>query len=359
MLTKEVDYYLPKELIAQNPVEPRDNSRLLILDRSNQTVVERKFRDIIDYLNKGDVLVLNNTKVIKARIFAKKPTGAKIEILLLRKINGVSWEALLKPADRVAIPSTLYIGEIHTPERSQREIRIEKIANTTNGARIVKFASEEAAEYIIEKFGNMPLPPYIHTHLENTDRYQTVYASKDGSVAAPTAGLHFTEELLERIKQKGVKVIYVTLHLGLDSFRPIREEKVTEHKLSGEYFVVDEKSADVIDEATRVSSRIFACGTSVVRVLESVTDVVDGRFRSCAQRRGKVHPGEGITELFITPGYKFKIVSALITNFHLPRSSNLLLAAAFAGKEFLLRTYQYAIEKKFRFYSFGDAMVIV
>ncbi len=338
METKEFEYFLPKELIAQDPVEPRDSSRLLILDRKRREIKEDIFRNVIDYLKEEDVLVLNDTKVIHARLPARKTTGGKAEIFLLKEIKGGVWEALVRPGAQIPVGGEILVGE---------DIRVKVLNRTQDGSRIIQFPSPSISELLLKKVGQVPLPPYIKKPISDPARYQTVYAKKKGSVAAPTAALHFTKELLNQIEDKGITIIYLTLHMGLGSFRPIREETLEEHRLPVEYYQVSESMVRKINKARKNGSRVVACGTDTVRALE--TSAEDGVLRH----------GEGNTSLFITPNYKFRVVDTLITNLHLPRSSHLVLVSTFAGKEFVFRAYRYAVEKRFRFYSFGDATMVI
>ncbi len=338
METRKFEYSLPKELIAQEPIEPRDSSRLLVLERKKKSVREDVFRNVIDYFNPGDVLVLNDTKVIPARIQAYKATGGKVEVFLLKKLGESRWEALVKPGRRVPPGSEVMVGE---------GIPIKIIDRTTDGTRIIEFSSPETSELVIRKFGQIPLPPYIKKPLSDPSRYQTIYAKKEGSVAAPTAALHFTPQLLRRIEDKGIDVVYITLHMGWGSFQPIREETIEAHKLPSEYYTIPELVAKRINKAKKEGKKIIACGTDVVRAMETQA------------KEGKLEAGSGSTSLFITPGYKFKVVDTLITNLHLPRSSHLVLVSAFAGREFVFKAYQYAVERRFRFYTFGDATIVL
>lgn len=319
-------------------MEPRDSSRLLIIDRKTGNISEGIFREVINYLNFGDVLVLNDTRVIPARLRGNLPTGGKVELFLLKYQEDGVWEALVKPGKKLQPGSQIIFGEY----------RVEVQDKTAYGGRIVRFPSEEALRKIQELYGMMPLPPYIKTPLKEPERYQTVFSLRDGSTAAPTAALHFTPELLQKIKEKGIDIVHITLHMGLTSFRPIREEILEEHKLEKEYYHLPEEVADIINKAKERGSRIIACGTDAVRTLETAGGV-----------DGKVKAGEGNTELFILPGYKFKVVDVMITNLHLPRSSHLVLVSTFASKELIFKAYQYAIEKGFRFYSFGDATLVL
>ncbi|MCL0033621.1 tRNA preQ1(34) S-adenosylmethionine ribosyltransferase-isomerase QueA [Thermodesulfovibrionales bacterium] len=336
--TKEFEYLLPERLIAQCPIEPRDSSKLLILNRGEDTVKEDIFRGVIDYLSLGDVLVLNDTKVIPARLAAEKISGGKVEVFLLRHIGDSRWEALVKPGSRIPEGTEVIIGG---------EIPIKVLGRTANGSRIIEFSSPEMAGLAIKRFGQTPLPPYIKRPLPDPRRYQTVYAKHEGSVAAPTAALHFTPELLRQIEDKGIEIVYITLHMGLWSFRPIKEEDIDDHLMPAEYYEVPEVVAQKVNNATENKRRVVACGTDVVRALESAAD------------NGRLKARRGTTTLFITPDYKFRIVDMLITNLHLPCSTHLVLVSAFAGRDFIFKAYQHAINNGFRFYTFGDATLII
>lgn len=343
-LKKEFDLYfynfqLSKELIAQRPVYPRDRCRLLIVDRKKGIFREGIFKEIIDFLNKGDVLALNDTKVIKARIYAKRLTGARIEVLLLKKVKEGIWEVFLKPAKRVKINEFIIFD---------KEIKAKILEKTNEGKNVLKFYPSNIENYL-KKIGKIPLPPYIKKEVNEED-YQTIYANKKGAIASPTAGLHFTQELIKKIEEKGIKIVYLTLHTGLGTFRPIKEKDIRKHKMDSEWMQISRDVAHIINQAKEEKRRIFAVGTTCVRALETVAFLKDGKVR--------LRPFCGETNLYIFPGYKFKIVDALITNFHIPYSTNLVLVSSFCGTDLLKKCYQYAIEKKFRFYSFGDAMLI-
>jgi S-adenosylmethionine:tRNA ribosyltransferase-isomerase len=338
METKKFDYSLPKELIAQTPASPRDSSRLLVLDRKKKRVGDDVFKNIINYLSPGDVLVLNDTRVIPARLPARRASGGKAEIFLLKKLEGARWEALVKPGAKLPPGEKVIIRE---------DINVKILEKTVDGHRIIEFLSPCTGELALREFGQVPLPPYIKKPISDPDRYQTIYAEKNGSVAAPTAALHFTSTLLEQIENKGIIILYLTLHMGLGSFQPIREETVEDHKIPPEYYSIPEITARKVNQAKKDGKKIIACGTDVVRALE--TGAKNERLRS----------GCGNTSLFIINNYKFKIVDTLITNLHLPRSSHLVLVSAFAGRDFVLRAYQYAVNKKFRFYTFGDATIVI
>jgi S-adenosylmethionine:tRNA ribosyltransferase-isomerase len=332
----DYDYYLPEELIAQEPANPRDSSRLMLVSRKTGDISICIFRDIINFLHHGDVLVLNDTKVIPARIFGRKETGAKIEVLLLKKIGNKEYEALIKPGKRAKLGTKIYFTE---------SIYGEVIEKKDEGIFILSFSTENL-DNILPEIGKIPLPPYIKKPLEDPDRYQTVYGKKLGAIAAPTAGLHFTKELLKSISDKGVEILYITLHVGLGTFKPVTVEDITKHKLDPEYFELSEETAEKINLAKREGRRIIAVGTTVTRVLEG------------SQNNGILKQGKGLISLFIYPGYEFKIIDGLITNFHLPKSTLLMLVSAFMGYELMKRAYQKAIEERLRFYSFGDAMFI-
>ncbi len=336
--TSDYDYYLPEELIAQTPLINRSESRLMVLDRKNKTIEHKKFSDIVDYLDSNDVLVLNDTKVIPARLIGhKEDTNAVIEILLLKDLGDNVWQTLAKPQRRVKIGSIITFGD--------GILKAQCIKKEDMGICEFKLIYEGILVEILDKLGEMPLPPYIHEKLNDKDRYQTVYAKKLGSAAAPTAGLHFTPELLEKIKNKGVELIYVTLHVGLGTFRPVEEEDLTNHVMHSEYYEISEDAANRLNLAIKNHKRIVSVGTTSTRTLESA---YDNGFKACCQN----------TSIFIYPGYEFKVVSAQITNFHLPKSTLIMLVSAFAGREFILDSYKKAVEEKYRFFSFGDAMFI-
>lgn len=338
MKLSDYDFYLPDELIGQTPAEPRDSSKLMVLNKTEEKIEHKIFRDIIDYLNPGDVLVRNSTKVIPARLIGKKETGGVHEVFLLKRIELDIWEVLINKAKKVKIGQILEFGDI---------LKGELLEVKDDGNRIIKFYHEGAFEEVLDKLGQMPLPPYITEKLENKDRYQTVYAIKGQSVAAPTAGLHFTEELLEKIKAKGIEIVDVFLEVGLGTFRPVQVENVLEHKMHSEMYEMPEESAKVINKAKAEGRRVVAVGTTAIRTVES-----------SAWEKGKVEASTGDTEIFIYPGYEFKIVDALITNFHLPKSTLLMLVSALAGKEFVFDAYKEAVEKEYKFFSFGDATFI-
>ena len=340
MKTSDFNYDLPEELIAQTPADPRDSSRLLVYHRNTGAIEHRIFHDVIDYLNPGDVLVVNQTRVIPARLYGvKEGTGGAIEFLLLRRLNLTDWEVILKPGKKAKPGARFVFGE--------GELRAEVLSMAEDGGRTVRFEYEGVFEDVLDRLGQMPLPPYIHEKLEDKSRYQTVYAKVDGSAAAPTAGLHFTPELLERVRAKGVEIVPVLLHVGLGTFRPVKEEDVANHHMHSEYYEVTPEQAERINAARARGGRVVCVGTTSVRTLETV-----------ATEDGIVHPGSGFTQIFITPGVKVKAVDALITNFHLPQSTLLMLISALMGREEALRTYEIAVKERYRFFSFGDAMMI-
>ena len=340
MKTSDFNYNLPEELIAQTPVYPRDSSRLLVYHRDSGNVEHKVFHDVIDYLTPGDVLVINQTRVIPARLYGvKEGTGGAIEFLLLRRLNLTDWEVILKPGKRAKPGARFVFGE--------GELKAEVLSMAEDGGRTVRFEYEGVFEDVLDRLGQMPLPPYIHEKLEDRTRYQTVYAKVDGSAAAPTAGLHFTPELLERVKAKGVEIVPVLLHVGLGTFRPVKEEDLSNHHMHSEYYEVTPEQAEAINAARARGGRIVCVGTTSVRTLETV-----------ATEDGIVHPGSGFTQIFITPGVKIKAVDALITNFHLPQSTLLMLISAMMGRENALSVYDIAVKERYRFFSFGDAMMI-
>lgn len=338
MQLSDFDYDLPQELIAQHPAERRDASRLMVLNREQQSITHRHFYDLTDYVKEGDVLVFNDTKVMPARLMGvKEETGAHIEVLLLKRRENDEWEVLVKPGKRVKIGTKIVFSD---------ELFCEVIAHTDFGGRIVRFSYQGIFEEILDRLGEMPLPPYITERLADKDRYQTVYAREKGSAAAPTAGLHFTPELLTNLQNQGVECIFITLHVGLGTFRPVNTDEITEHKMHSEYYSITDEAAARINLAKEQGRRVIAVGTTAVRTLE--TAAADHR----------IHSGSGWTDIFIYPGYQYQMVDALITNFHLPKSTLLMLVSALAGREYILKAYREAVEKKYRFFSFGDAMLI-
>ena len=339
MTTDDFDYELPKELIAQTPLLKRDESKLLVLDKETGEVTHKKFYDIIDYLNPGDALVINDTKVIPARIIGEKTdTGAVIELLLLKDLGDV-WECLAKPQKRLKVGTVISFGN--------GDLKAKVVEIKDEGITIVKLIYDGILMEILERLGSMPLPPYIHEKLKDADRYQTVYAKDYGSAAAPTAGLHFTEELLKRIEDKGIKIVHVTLHVGLGTFRPVMVTDVKKHKMHTEHFIVTKEAADTLNDVRASGGKIIAVGTTSVRTLETIMQTND-----------KFVPMVGDTNIFIYPGYEFRAIDGLITNFHLPKSTLVMLVSAFASREKILNAYQIAIENDYRFFSFGDAMFI-
>ena len=340
MKVTEFDYELPEELIAQTPIEKRDESRLMVLNRKEHTIEHKTFKDIIDYLEPGDCLVRNNTKVIPARIYGKKETGANIEFLLLNNIEGDIWETIVRPGNKLHIGTKVIFGD--------GLLTAEILDTMPGGTRKVLFTYEGIFNEILDKIGLMPLPPYIHEELKEKDRYQTVYAKYEGSAAAPTAGLHFTKELLEKIEQKGIDIANVTLHVGIGTFRPVKEDTVEAHEMHSEHFYIKQEDCDKINKAKKNGKRVIAIGTTSCRVLETIANPEDGT----------VEPIESDTQIFIYPGYKFKCIDGLITNFHLPQSTLLMLVSSLAGKEYIMKAYEEAVKEKYRFFSFGDAMFI-
>lgn len=340
MKTSDFYFDLPEELIAQDPLEDRSSSRLMVLDKNTGEITHRIFRDITEYLHPGDCLVINDTKVIPARLIgAKEDTGAKIEILLLKRKENDIWETLVKPGKKCRPGAKVVFGN--------GELRAEILEVLEDGNRLVQFSYEGIFEEVLDRLGQMPLPPYITHKLQDKNRYQTVYAKYEGSAAAPTAGLHFTKELLKEIEDSGVRIARVTLHVGLGTFRPVKVENVLEHHMHSEYYHVSKEAADIINDTRQNGGRVISVGTTSTRTLESV-----------AQDDGTIVPGSGNTEIFIYPGYKFKAIDCLITNFHLPESTLLMLVSALAGKDHILAAYEEAVKERYRFFSFGDAMFI-
>ncbi len=347
MKTSDFDYFLPPEFIAQTPVEPRDRSRLMVLNRSDGSIEHRRFSEIVDYLRDGDVLVFNDSRVIPARLRGRKVvSGGRVEILLLRRLDAGVWEALVKPGKRVNIGTRVEITSDSGPGRQEAKIVAEITGLGQDGIKIIRFPDE----MLLQEVGEIPLPPYIRVPLSHPERYQTVYARAAGSVAAPTAGLHFTPELLGAIKRKGVCCLFVTLHVELDTFRPVREDNPREHAIHREYGVLSREVARQLSQARAEGRRVICVGTTTVRIVEQVAQNSEAFH---------VEPFDGLVDLFILPGYRFRIVDALITNFHLPRSTVLMLATAFAGRDFINQAYQEAIAQEYRFYSFGDAMLML
>jgi S-adenosylmethionine:tRNA ribosyltransferase-isomerase len=342
MKTSDFDYRLPPELIAQTPLERRDKSRLIVLNRSNGTIEHRRFCEIIDYVQSGDTMVFNNSRVIPARIMGQKCNSqTKVEILLLRRLDNNIWETLVRPGRKITTGSKIRISNIH--RAGNQEIEAEVLEHREGGIRTIRFSNGA----LIEAFGQIPLPPYIHNPLTDPERYQTIYAQIDGSAAAPTAGLHFTSKILDELREKGVQLAFVTLHIGLDTFRPVRVEDPNEHSIHKEYGEISPEVAILLNQNKACGKRVLAVGTSTVRLIEA------------AAKSGKIEPFGGWVELFILPGYGFRVTDAMVTNFHLPRSTLLMLVSAFAGKDFILRAYEHAKRLNYRFYSFGDAMLIL
>ncbi len=338
---KDFDYYLPEELIAQRPLPRRDMSRLMVLDRHSGKIDHRIFKEVIDYFQPGDCLVLNDTRVIPARLIGRKMnTGGKIEFVLLKRLDRDRWEVLVKPGKRARTGRKFVFGE--------GELTAEVLESTPAGGRIVRFEYDGVFEQLLDRLGNVPLPPYIREELEDAERYQTVYSREKGSAAAPTAGLHFTGDLLDKIEKKGVKLVYITLHVGLGTFRPVKTDMVEDHRMHSEYYRIEKSAAAVINSVIEKKGKVFAAGTTACRTLETVS-----------RDDGRVNEGEGWTDIFIYPGYRFKVVDALITNFHLPESTLIMLVSAFAGRDKIMEAYSAAVREKYRFFSFGDAMLIV
>ncbi len=340
MKLEDFDYNLPEELIAQVPIAKRDESRLMVVDREKRTIEDKVFKDIIDYLEPGDCLVRNNTKVIPARLYGKKETGANVEFVLLKQLEGDIWESIVRPGSKLKPGTKVIFGD--------GLLEAEILDILEDGTRKVKFTYEGIFNEILDKIGLMPLPPYIHESLKENDRYQTVYAKYEGSAAAPTAGLHFTPELLKKIEEKGIKIANVTLHVGIGTFRPVKEENIEEHKMHTEHFYINQEDVEKINETKKNGKKVIAVGTTSCRVLETIAD----------EKTGFVKQTESDTGIYIYPGYKFKCIDGLITNFHLPKSTLLMLVSALADREFILEAYNKAVEEKYRFFSFGDAMFI-
>ena len=340
---KTVDFYydLPEKLIAQTPLEPRDSSRMMVLNRNSGDINHKHFYDIIDYLSEGDCLILNDSRVLPARIFGvKEDTGATVEFLMLRQIENDTWETLAKPGKK-AKPGTKFVFGDGIMIATVKDV-------TEDGNRIVEFKSDENIYSALDKIGQMPLPPYITEKLQDKERYQTVYSNEIGSAAAPTAGLHFTKELLKKIEDKGIRIGYVTLHVGLGTFRPVKVDEITEHKMHSEHYEIPESTAKLIKETKENGNRVIAVGTTSCRTLESV-----------ATKHGEIIACNGFTDIFIYPGYKFKVLDGLVTNFHLPESTLIMLVSAFCGYENTMNAYKVAVDEEYRFFSFGDSMIII
>lgn len=337
MLVTDFDYDLPQELIAQHPMEPRDHSRLLVVDKKTGEIEHKHFYDLVNYLKPGDVLVFNDTRVIPARLHGTKDTGAHVEVFLLTRRDATDWEVLVRPGKKLQVGAKINFSD---------ELSCEVIEHTDFGGRVVRFKYDGIFEEILDRLGETPLPPYITAPLEDKERYQTVYNRERGSAAAPTAGLHFTKELLQKIKDIGCEEVFVTLHVGLGTFRPVSEVKIEDHKMHKEFYTVSQEAADAVNKAKAEGRRIIAVGTTAVRTLEA------------AGADGQLHAGSSWTNIFIYPGYKFRLVDDLVTNFHLPQSTLLMLVSTLSTREIMLQTYKKAVEEKYRFFSFGDAMFI-
>ena len=337
MLVTDFDYELPQELIAQHPMEPRDHSRLLVVDKKTGEIEHKHFYDLVNYLKPGDVLVFNDTRVIPARLHGTKDTGAHVEVFLLTRRDATDWEVLVRPGKKLQVGAKINFSD---------ELSCEVIEHTDFGGRVVRFKYDGIFEEILDRLGETPLPPYITAPLEDKERYQTVYNRERGSAAAPTAGLHFTKELMQKIKEIGCEEVFVTLHVGLGTFRPVSEAKIEDHKMHKEFYTVSQEAADAVNKAKAEGRRIIAVGTTAVRTLEA------------AGADGQLHAGSSWTNIFIYPGYKFRLVDDLVTNFHLPQSTLLMLVSTLSTSEIMLQTYKKAVEEKYRFFSFGDAMFI-
>ncbi|MCG0797875.1 S-adenosylmethionine:tRNA ribosyltransferase-isomerase [Lactiplantibacillus plantarum] len=338
---EDFDYDLPHELIAQTPIKKRDSSRLLELDRQTGEMQDKHFYDIIDQLNPGDAVVMNNSRVMPARLYGVKPeTGGHAEVLLLHNTEGDEWETLMKPAKRAKVGTVISFGD--------GKLTATVTAEKEDGIRMIEFHYDGIFMEILESLGETPLLPYIKEKLDDPDRYQTVYAKENGSAAAPTAGLHWTKELLQKVQDKGIKLVYLTLHVGLGTFRPVEEDNIDDHKMHSEFYRLDEDAAKTLNEVRQNGGRIIATGTTSIRTLETIGSKFDGEIK----------PDSGWTDIFIKPGYQWKVVDAFITNFHLPKSTLVMLVAAFTGRDMILKAYQHAIDEKYRFFSFGDAMFI-
>ncbi len=339
--TKDFDFDLPEELIAQTPLKDRTSSRLLVVNKTTHSIEDKHFSDLLNELEEGDTLVVNNTRVLPARLYGtKEETGAHIEVLLLTNTEGDKWETLVKPAKRMKVGSVVSFGD--------GRLKATVVEELEQGGRIIEFSYEGVFLEVLESLGEMPLPPYIKERLEDKERYQTVYAKENGSAAAPTAGLHFTEELMQQIRDKGVNIVPVTLHVGLGTFRPVSVDSLEDHKMHSEYYNVSKETADMIEATKKAGKRVIAVGTTSIRTLETVARDNDGH----------VVTASGWTDIFISPGYEFRVVDAFVTNFHLPKSTLVMLVSAYLGREFTLEAYQHAIEERYRFFSFGDAMFV-
>lgn len=338
---EDFDFDLPEELIAQTPLEDRSSSKMMVVDAHQRTIEDRNFESIIDELDRGDALVMNDTRVLPARLYGiKEETGAHLEVLLLNNISGDRWETLMKPAKKAKVGAKISFGD--------GRLIAEVVKELEHGGRIVEFEYEGIFLEILESLGEMPLPPYIKEKLDDPDRYQTVYAKENGSAAAPTAGLHFTEEILEAIKEKGIELVFLTLHVGLGTFRPVSADNIEDHEMHSEFYQLSEEAADNLNQVKEKGSKVVAVGTTSIRTLETIGKKFDGKLKE----------DSGWTDIFIKPGYKFRVVDAFLTNFHLPKSTLIMLVSAFTGREFILEAYHHAVEKRYRFFSFGDAMFI-
>ncbi len=340
MKTSDFNFELPEDLIAQVPIKNRDKSRLMVLNKKTGEINHRIFKDIVEYLEEGDCLVLNNTRVIPARLFGTKDTGASVEFLLLKRIDNNKWQTLVKPGKRAKVGSNFIFGN--------GELKGKIIDLAEEGTRVIEFEYDGIFEEVLDKLGTMPLPPYITETLDDKERYQTVYSKHRGSAAAPTAGLHFTKDLLETIESRGINIAYITLHVGLGTFRPVKVDDIMNHEMHSEFYTVNKEAADKINSTIENGGRIISVGTTATRTLETV-----------AEKKGFVKEGNGWTDIFIYPGYKFKVIDALITNFHLPESTLIMLVSALAGRDKVLKAYNDAIKERYRFFSFGDAMLII
>lgn len=342
LTTNDFDFNLPENLIAQTPLKNRSASRLLVLDRESGDIADKVFEDVLDYLEPGDALVLNDTRVLPARLYGEKPdTGGHLEVLLLNNVEGDSWEALIKPAKRAKVGTVISFGDGRLTATVEKE--------KDHGGRIIRFTYEGVFLEVLESLGEMPLPPYIKERLDDPERYQTVYAKEVGSAAAPTAGLHFTQELLGKIADKGVHIVYLTLHVGLGTFRPVSVDSIEDHKMHKEFYTLTKAAADTLNSVKKNQKKIIAVGTTSIRTLESIAEKYSGDLVA----------DSGWTEIFITPGFQFKVIDGVITNFHLPKSTLVMLVSAFAGREHVLNAYHHAVEEQYRFFSFGDAMLII
>ena len=339
--TEDFDFHLPEELIAQVPLKNRSSSKLMVLDHTNESIQDKTFVDILDELEPNDALVMNNTRVLPARLYGTKiETGAHLEVLLLTNTQGDQWETLMKPAKKAKIGTTISFGD--------GRLKAAVIEELEDGGRILEFTYDGIFLEILESLGEMPLPPYITEKLDEADRYQTVYAKENGSAAAPTAGLHFTKEVLEKIEAKGVKLAFLTLHVGLGTFRPVNVESLENHTMHSEYYQLSQETADLLNETKAQGGRVIAVGTTSIRTLETIAQKFDGHLE----------PDSGWTDIFIKPGYTFKFVDAFLTNFHLPKSTLIMLVSAFAGRDFVMNAYNHAVLERYRFFSFGDAMFV-